>query len=386
MSVVTEIERIQASNERIKSNIANAYSKAEEKGVILPDVKNSANLASTIESIDTDKWQPRTDWWDIDGILKNDTETYPAKMIYLLNDYSDSTSFVLNDKNNIAKVKTSDGVEYEESAVHFWDKTQDKECGLGYRTRYVIVYFSELNSEFTCNPTVNIQEIDTNVIYVIFKDLQLTYNQTGSNSFFRQAHYFLECAMFDNSCFTQSNQGYIFNNCKSLVKTNLSFKNATAGYYRFMYCSSLREFVDFDISNYRSIGYMFAGCEAIRKINKFLISTPATTTTVKLFEKCHNLESIEELDLLGLKDTTSIFSECFNLSYIGKVSNILISGLNFASCYNLSHDTLIKILEALADYSQDNDNTYVLTFGSVNLTKLTDEEIAIGQNKGWTIS
>ena len=46
MSIATEIQRI-------KANIENAYTKAEEKGATIPTTKNSENLASTIESIET---------------------------------------------------------------------------------------------------------------------------------------------------------------------------------------------------------------------------------------------------------------------------------------------------------------------------------------------
>lgn len=44
MSIASEITRI-------KTNIENAYNKAEEKGATIPDVKNSDNLASCIESV-----------------------------------------------------------------------------------------------------------------------------------------------------------------------------------------------------------------------------------------------------------------------------------------------------------------------------------------------
>lgn len=44
MSIASEVQRI-------KTNIANAYDKCEEKGATMPDNKNSANLASTIETI-----------------------------------------------------------------------------------------------------------------------------------------------------------------------------------------------------------------------------------------------------------------------------------------------------------------------------------------------
>lgn len=44
MSIVSEIERI-------KTNIANAYTELESKGAIIPDDKNSNNLLSTISSL-----------------------------------------------------------------------------------------------------------------------------------------------------------------------------------------------------------------------------------------------------------------------------------------------------------------------------------------------
>lgn len=40
-----------AQVERIKTNIENAYSAAEEKGATLPEIQNSENLADTILSV-----------------------------------------------------------------------------------------------------------------------------------------------------------------------------------------------------------------------------------------------------------------------------------------------------------------------------------------------
>ena len=44
MTIASEITRI-------KTNIENAYAKAEEKGARIPEVKNSENLASCVETI-----------------------------------------------------------------------------------------------------------------------------------------------------------------------------------------------------------------------------------------------------------------------------------------------------------------------------------------------
>ena len=49
-------------------------------------------------------------------------------------------------------------------------------------------------------------------------------------------------------------------------------------------------------------------------------------------------------------------------------------------------EEIIKVLDALADYSTDTENTYVLTLGAYNLSKLTEEEIEIATDKGWTVA
>ena len=43
------------------------------------------------------------------------------------------------------------------------------------------------------------------------------------------------------------------------------------------------------------------------------------------------------------------------------------------------------MLNKLADVTSETD-TYTLTLGATNLAKITAEDVAIGTNKGWTIS
>lgn len=387
MSVESEITRI-------KTNIASAYSKAEDKGASLPEVQNSDNLASVIESIDTGKWRPQKDWWDIDSILESDTEDYPAKMIYLLNDFKDTINFVINTTNKIAKIKTSDGTEYTESAEHTWDKTKDKTCSFEYKTRYVIVYFSDENVYMTSlnnggfyNNGTFIQEIDSTAIYVIWKNLRINYNQTGSRSFFYN-YFSLEYVKQINSYFSIANQGYIFNGCVNLIGTNLKFENATAGYYRFMACRNLREIEDIDYSNYISAGYMFGACVSLKRIGN--INMPLLTVNTKIFENCNSLEEIGSIDFSNATSGWGTFNGCNNLKIIKKITGLNISGYDFSACCLLSHDTLIRILNALADYSADTENTYIIILGAVNLAKLEDEEgqaaLAKARLYGWTVS
>ena len=60
------------------------------------------------------------------------------------------------------------------------------------------------------------------------------------------------------------------------------------------------------------------------------------------------------------------------------------SALDCTACNALTHDSLVGILDNLADNS---DGTPIkIVFGSVNLTKLTEEEIAVGTGKNYIIN
>ena len=177
MSIETEITRI-------KTNISNAYTKAEEKGATLPEVKNSSNLPATIESITGgDEWQPEPDWWDIDKILEEDTEDYAGKIIALIGDEVDTTIIY---RRNSSKIVTSDGVTYENTQTtynHTWNKSQDKECNLGYKTRYIIWYYNDNNVNIS--PTYS----NENPLYIIFKNMNINCYTNGNNHVFCDLKY-----------------------------------------------------------------------------------------------------------------------------------------------------------------------------------------------------
>lgn len=73
------------------------------------------------------------------------------------------------------------------------------------------------------------------------------------------------------------------------------------------------------------------------------------------------------------------------LVYLNLPNGFNISGLNLTGDVSLCHESLVDILNKLADVTEEQD-TYTLTLGTTNLAKLTAEEIAIGTAKGWTIS
>ena len=86
-----------------------------------------------------------------------------------------------------------------------------------------------------------------------------------------------------------------------------------------------------------------------------------------------------EFDYYGNEFT---YAEIENLNATGVIAN---NKLDFSTCVNLTHDSLMSIINILKDFS-DTGETRHITFGEVNLAKLTDAEKAIATQKGWTLS
>lgn len=403
--ISTNLQRLQASNEKININIANAYSKAEEKGAILPAVQNSENLADTIDSIEqgSSGWQPDPDWWDIDSILENDTEDYQGKVIALIGDEQDVTTIY---GRNASKIVTSDGVTYTNiqttsiqstSYSHTWDKSKDKECGLGYKTRYIIWYY-ENNLNINMSP-----KFTENPLYVIIKNmLNITWGTSGTGPIF-SGLYSIQAIKGINSSIKQN---YIIfsQNCSleyfegfSLDETlnyyfnfnNVSFKkmpnmlqkqNIYFVYNGFQNVPKLTEIDEIRFSD----GNTFNNLYSLVKVGKIYLPSD----TRNFFYSTYNLVCVDEI-IMNDKPTLTyaFFNSSYNLRKIRKITGyIKLSNMfNLTNC-PVDYDTLIRIIDALYDYSDDTENAHNLTLGAINLKKLTDEELAIGQNKGWTIS
>lgn len=61
------------------------------------------------------------------------------------------------------------------------------------------------------------------------------------------------------------------------------------------------------------------------------------------------------------------------------------TGTLYLSALSITYESLIGIIDNLADLS-DSDTTYTLNIGDMNLAKLSDEEIAIAEEKGWIVT
>lgn len=99
-----------------------------------------------------------------------------------------------------------------------------------------------------------------------------------------------------------------------------------------------------------------------------------------------NCTDIDELILSEKYEFFNTFANSPKLTNVKFSGVIGKNGLNLSPCPQLTHDSLMSVINCLKDYSKDTSGTsWVLTLGSTNLNKLTNAEKAIATGKGWTL-
>ena len=150
--------------------------------------------------------------------------------------------------------------------------------------------------------------------------------------------------------------GYVFYRCLSLTSITIPGSVVTIEHNAFRECSNLTTVY---ISNgVTQIGTSaFNGCS---NLTTLFIPNSATIDSLTVFRDCNNLENV-------------ILEPGFNAK-----------NLDLSSSTLYSVETLVAMLNALAD--RTGQTAYSLTLGSINLAKLSNEQIAIATQKNWTLA
>lgn len=172
-------------------------------------------------------------------------------------------------------------------------------------------------------------------------------------------------------------------------------ENVTSLYYAFAN-KIIREItLTGSTSNVTDMSYMFfqANISSIPQMD-----TSNVTNMADAFGNCTNLTQIPLLNSRKLINISYIVEYDNKLTYLGGFENLGQAygttttanyrnyGLNLSSSSNLTHDSLMNVINNLYDIKTKGCNTQQLIIGSTNVAKLTAEEIAIATNKGWTVS
>ena len=266
---------------------------------------------------------------------------------------------------------------------------------------------------------------------------------TNMNNFFSDCINMISVPLIDTSKVT--NMKNMFYNCNNLVSVPLLDTSLVTNMQSmFTYCRNLQSVPQFNTSKVTDMSYMFSSCNNLTEIPLFdttkvtnmqgvfdscsklisvpLLDTSKVTLVSRMFDTCSSLtsipalntsnvvqasrmfandskiETIPKLNANKIIDVTSILSYCRGLKNFGGLENLgmaysTTSGQNSSSyslfldsCENLTHDSLMNVINNLYDIATKGCKAQRLVLGTKNLAKLTEEEIAIATNKGWNVT
>lgn len=191
---------------------------------------------------------------------------------------------------------------------------------------------------------------------------------------------------------------YTPGNIKNFIKKvpSIDTKNLKNMQQFFYEMYNLEEIEEIDTSNVTNMNSMFGSCYSLKSIPK--LNTQNVIDVGNMFYQCHNLRTIPELDfgsVIFLNNATFNYCGVRNLGGfkdLGKayeVSSAENTGayvLNLSYNVNLTHESLMNVINDLYDIKTKGCKNQRLNLGAKNLAKLTAEEIKIATDKGWNVT
>lgn len=218
---------------------------------------------------------------------------------------------------------------------------------------------------------------------------------------------------------------YLFYNCSAIKSINLTGWNTskvTTMSYMFNYCNALTSiddisgFRDLDMSKVTDIGDMFSYCSKLASVD-LTLNAPMLKSIDSMFKGCRELASViinspsnpkltnmgsmfsyngkltdidlSNFDISNVSNLTYMFSGCsalvnLKLKGIGEYSGGL--NLDLTPCAALSKESVLYLFNnafdrAAAEYTK----AFTIKLNAATKALLTDDEIAIATNKGFTV-
>lgn len=238
---------------------------------------------------------------------------------------------------------------------------------------------------------------------------------------------------FTNSVITvdTSSPGYLFSYFPNLTIPKMTFAKQLLNLSSFFRYSKLKQIdftifaEDIDTSEVANMTYMFASCYDLENLNLSNFNTSKTTRMTNMFDNCLKLKSLnlganfnttkvnnmsfmfnacpklEAIPKLNASGITTISSFCTGstelvdlggLENLGQAYSTTQSAnynayrLNLSTNNKLTHESLMNVINNLYDIATKGCKAQNLQLGAENIAKLTEEEIAIATEKGWTVS
>ena len=146
--------------------------------------------------------------------------------------------------------------------------------------------------------------------------------------------------------------------------------------------------IELDYSQAKNVVYCVATLHASR-FKKLDFSSATSMTNIFYSHSSTYGRGVEVIDNFVSSEITTYRSDTFQGAEVlreMRVTGVIATGdFNVQWCPLLSHDSLMSIINALADKSTDTSKAWTATLGATNLAKLTIEEKEIAYNKGWDL-
>ena len=230
---------------------------------------------------------------------------------------------------------------------------------------------------------------------------------------FRYCQELTSVTLFDTSIATSMNG--MFRLCRKITSVpQFNTVKVRDMSYMFDGCSSLQTVPQFNTVNVRDMSYMFQNCVSLTTVPQF--DTSSVTTMQRMFYDCSSLTTVPQFDTSKVTSFNSTFYNCTSLTSIplldagkvtiaynmlvncsalttiggfkdfGKVSSLTGNGITLAYCPNITRESIVNIFNNLYDRATAGYSIQPITIGSSNVSKITEDDIAIATNKGWRIS
>ena len=191
---------------------------------------------------------------------------------------------------------------------------------------------------------------------------------------------FTELAIPDGTTYIANN---VFAGYKSLINVLIPETVKSIGDYAFNE-AGIKEIVL--PSSLTTMGFsIFRYCNSLTKVVFNSNNIKFTGSNSYMFYYCLGLKELYNIpNFLGSYPFVYFITGCTQLENVSVVKNFNTTGLNLSSSNKFLADTLVAILENLAD--RTGLASYSITFGADNLAKLNDVQITIATSKNWILA
>lgn len=207
-------------------------------------------------------------------------------------------------------------------------------------------------------------EIGVDINDYLSKDIDSTYNRINN----------LIKKLPELTVITRVNMNNFFDGMSNLTELKINMMNNVNLAYHLCYgCSLLKTIELKNTTNIRNMKEAFYNCTSLETLYAF--NGSSLNYIERMFQNCTNIKYVG-----GIIDIGKAYETTASENYVNYT-------LYFGNATQLTHDSLMNIINNLYDIKTKGVKPQKLVLGTKNLLeKLTSEEIAIATEKGWTLS